>query len=103
MMVPVDHLLLREAEALPSLIVVRAADGLPHFVVLWRRHGAWVQVMDPAKGRRWPLRGGSSTLSSYTTRPWPRRIFRRGRPPSRSAGHSSDAFTTWVADRKPAR
>jgi hypothetical protein len=52
-MVPVDHQLLPEAEVLPALIVVRAADGLPHFIVLWRRHGARVQVMDPARGRRW--------------------------------------------------
>jgi len=53
-MVPVDHLLLPEAEALPALVVVRLANGLTHFVVAWRRHGRFVQVMDPAVGRRWP-------------------------------------------------
>src|SRR5262249_54449566 len=52
-MVPVDHLLLPEAGILPALVVVRASEGLPHVVVLWRRHGPLVQVMDPAKGRRW--------------------------------------------------
>ena len=53
-MVPVDHLLLPEAAALPALVVVRLANGFTHFVVAWRRHGRFVQVMDPATGRRWP-------------------------------------------------
>jgi ATP-binding cassette subfamily B protein len=52
--VPVDHLLIPEAEALPALVVVRLANGFTHFVVVWRRHGRFVQVMDPAIGRRWP-------------------------------------------------
>jgi ATP-binding cassette subfamily B protein len=52
-MVPADHLLLPEAEVLPALLVVRNPDGLPHFVVVWRRHGPLVQVMDPGIGRRW--------------------------------------------------
>ena len=28
-------------------------NGLTHFVVVWRRHRRWLQVMDPAIGRRW--------------------------------------------------
>jgi ABC-type bacteriocin/lantibiotic exporter with double-glycine peptidase domain len=52
-MIPVDHLFLTEAAALPAIVVVRHADGALHFVVVWRRHGAWLQVMDPAVGRRW--------------------------------------------------
>lgn len=52
-MVPVDHVLLSKARALPALVVVRLPQGDTHFVVLWRRHGHWVQVMDPATGRRW--------------------------------------------------
>jgi len=52
-MLPVDHLLLDEAEALPALIVVRLPNGATHFVVIWRRHGSWLQVMDPGTGRRW--------------------------------------------------
>ena len=52
-MLPVDHLLLPEAEALPALVVVTLPSGFTHFIVLWRRHGRWVQVMDPASGRRW--------------------------------------------------
>ena len=51
-MLPTDHLLLRSARALPALLVVRR-DNMAHFLVVWRRHGPFVQVMDPAKGRRW--------------------------------------------------
>ena len=53
-MVPVDHVLLPEAQALPAIVVVRLPNGLTHFVVAWRRHGRVVQVMDPGTGRRWP-------------------------------------------------
>lgn len=52
-MLPADHLLLPSARALPALVVVTSPLGLTHFVVVWRRHGSWVQVMDPAIGRRW--------------------------------------------------
>jgi ATP-binding cassette subfamily B protein len=52
-MVPADHLLLPEAKALPALVVVRLPSGAPHFVVVWRRHGPILQLMDPATGRRW--------------------------------------------------
>lgn len=51
-MVPIDHVLLDPAKALPALIVVRR-DNLTHFLVAWRRHGPLLQLMDPAKGRRW--------------------------------------------------
>jgi ATP-binding cassette subfamily B protein len=52
-MMPVDHLLLPEARALPSIVVVVQPSGFTHFLVAWRRHGHLVQVMDPAFGRRW--------------------------------------------------
>jgi ATP-binding cassette subfamily B protein len=52
-MLPVDHLLLPQAGALPALLVVRLPNGFTHFVLVWRRHGPIVQVMDPATGRRW--------------------------------------------------
>lgn len=52
-MIPADHLLLGEAHALPAMVVVRQPNGNTHFLVLWRRHGSLVQVMDPAIGRRW--------------------------------------------------
>jgi ABC-type bacteriocin/lantibiotic exporter with double-glycine peptidase domain len=52
-MLPVDHVFLAEANALPAVAVVQRPDGMTHFVVVWRRHGNLLQVMDPAIGRRW--------------------------------------------------
>jgi hypothetical protein len=52
-MLPLDHLLIPEASALPALLVVTSALGVTHFLIVWRRLGSWVQVMDPAVGRRW--------------------------------------------------
>ncbi len=52
-MQPVDHLLLPEAGLVPAVVVVRNPQGMTHFVVVWRRHGPWLQVMDPGVGRRW--------------------------------------------------
>ena len=52
-MLPADHLLLPESRALPAIVLLRLPNGLTHFVVVWRRHGRVVQVMDPAVGRRW--------------------------------------------------
>jgi ABC-type bacteriocin/lantibiotic exporter with double-glycine peptidase domain len=52
-MMPLDHLLLPESECLPAIIVIRLAGGATHFVVIWRTHGPWVQVMDPSSGRLW--------------------------------------------------
>jgi ABC-type bacteriocin/lantibiotic exporter with double-glycine peptidase domain len=51
-MLPVDHVMLGSAKALPALVVVRR-DGMNHFLVAWHRHGPLVQLMDPARGRRW--------------------------------------------------
>jgi ATP-binding cassette subfamily B protein len=50
---PVDHLFLSAAKTLPAVVVVRHGNGATHFVVVWRRHGPWLQVMDPSIGRRW--------------------------------------------------
>jgi ABC-type bacteriocin/lantibiotic exporter with double-glycine peptidase domain len=55
--VPVDHLLMAEADMLPCLVVTRQPTGLMHFVVIWRTHGPVVQVMDPGHGRVWQSRG----------------------------------------------
>ena len=52
-MLPLDHLLLPEAAALPAIVVVRLPNGTTHFEVVWRRHGRFLQCMDPAIGRRW--------------------------------------------------
>src|ERR1700676_5082131 len=46
-MVPADHVLLAESQALPAIVVVRLANGVTHFVVAWQRHGPLVQLMDP--------------------------------------------------------
>lgn len=51
-LVPVDHVTLASANTLPAIVVVNRGAAL-HFVVVWRRHGRWLQVMDPAAGRRW--------------------------------------------------
>lgn len=53
-MLPADHLVLDEAQALPAIVVVQRPSGLTHFLVVWNRVGDWLQVMDPATGRRWP-------------------------------------------------
>ena len=60
-MVPLDHLFLSESNALPAIAVVLSANRMTHFVVIWRRHGSMIQVMDPAVGRRW--RGRADLLS----------------------------------------
>lgn len=51
-MLPVDHVVLPAAAALPCIAIVKLEGG-NHFVVVWRRHGAWLQIMDPGTGRRW--------------------------------------------------
>lgn len=51
--VPRDHLLLPETDALPAMAVVQLPNGLPHFVVVWSSADNQVQVMDPQIGRRW--------------------------------------------------
>lgn len=52
-LLPIDHVVLREHSVLPALMTVRLPDGSTHFIVAWRRHGSWLQIMDPAAGRRW--------------------------------------------------
>ena len=55
-MVPAEHLLLPEAQTLPAIVVVRQPNGWTHFVVAWRQHGPFIQLMDPSLGRRWLTR-----------------------------------------------
>jgi ATP-binding cassette subfamily B protein len=38
---------------LPAVLIVSEMGQPPHFVVLWRRIGSWLHVMDPATGRVW--------------------------------------------------
>ncbi|MEZ4361893.1 MAG: ATP-binding cassette domain-containing protein [Kofleriaceae bacterium] len=65
---PLDHVFLPEAQALPAIIITLTAGGRPHFVVLWRRLGPFVQVMDPAAGRHWTrIETVLSTFYQHTT------------------------------------
>lgn len=56
LVLPIDHIVLKSARALPALVVVRHPSGGVHFVVVWRRIGGRLQLMDPATGRRWVRR-----------------------------------------------
>jgi ABC-type bacteriocin/lantibiotic exporter with double-glycine peptidase domain len=51
--IPVDHLFLKPSNTLPAIVVIRQPNGSTHFLVAWRNVGGFVQVMDPATGRRW--------------------------------------------------
>ena len=52
-MAPADHLVVPESAMLPALVVVRLPNGATHFVVIWRRIGGLLQIMDPGSGRKW--------------------------------------------------
>ncbi len=52
-MLPSDHVLIEDAHALPAIAVVVLPSGVTHFVIVWRRFGRFVELMDPAVGRRW--------------------------------------------------
>ena len=52
-LVPRDFVCLDDMRHFPALVVVHHADHFTHFVVVWARLGQWLQVMDPAVGRRW--------------------------------------------------
>lgn len=67
-LIPADHLLEPAAKTLPAIVVVQLPSGYTHFVVVWRRHGKLVQVMDPSRGRRWvSLRSLIGELYLHTT------------------------------------
>src|SRR5262249_49442800 len=90
--VPLDHVLVPEAALLPAIAVVRLPSGVTHFAVVWRRHGPFVQLMDPASGRRWPPAGGFSTRCTFTRRRSPQATGGSGRQRtirSRSCGAAS--------------
>jgi ABC-type bacteriocin/lantibiotic exporter with double-glycine peptidase domain len=52
-MLPADHVLIDEARALPAIVVVVLPSGVTHFVIAWRKFGKFIELMDPATGRRW--------------------------------------------------
>src|SRR5580698_9180667 len=41
-MLPLDHIVVAEARALPAILVARQPNGFTHFVVVWRRFGPLV-------------------------------------------------------------
>jgi ABC-type multidrug transport system fused ATPase/permease subunit len=49
---PKEHLGHPAAKLLPAIAVTRQSGGAMHFVLLWRRRGRRIEVMDPASGRR---------------------------------------------------
>lgn len=78
LVVPPDHVLLPETDALPALAVIRHPNGNAHFVILWSMIGDLVQIMDPASGRIWRRRAGvlaqlyehTATVPASTWRKW---------------------------------
>jgi ABC-type bacteriocin/lantibiotic exporter with double-glycine peptidase domain len=63
-MIPADHFLLSESQSLPAILVVLRRDRVTHFVLVWRKRGGWVQIMDPATGRQW-VRGKDLLARAY--------------------------------------
>jgi ABC-type bacteriocin/lantibiotic exporter with double-glycine peptidase domain len=65
-LIPADHAVLHQAGTWPAIVVTRLPEGASHFVLAWRRVGPWVQVMDPAAGRRWMrLRAWQARMLSH--------------------------------------
>ena len=52
-LVPAELAFADPSRALPAIAITSLSDGSTHFVVVWSRHGDWLQVMDPGTGRRW--------------------------------------------------
>jgi ABC-type bacteriocin/lantibiotic exporter with double-glycine peptidase domain len=50
--IPLDHVFAQEAHSFPCIVVTKLPGGSTHFVVLWKRYGPFLQLMDPASGRR---------------------------------------------------
>lgn len=75
-MIPADHIVLPEAQALPAIVVVRLPNGLTHFLVIWGQVGGFLQIMDPATGRRWPSWSRFSNELYIHTMPVPAQAWR---------------------------
>lgn len=52
-LVPAEHLIREKSKNLPGIAVIKLPNGNTHFLVIWSVIKNFVQVMDPAKGRRW--------------------------------------------------
>ncbi|MEM7346354.1 MAG: ATP-binding cassette domain-containing protein [Chloroflexota bacterium] len=67
-LVPPDYVLAPDSDTLPAVVVVRQLNGRTKFVLLWRRHGSLLQIMDPTEGRRWVQADQFlNEIYSYTT------------------------------------
>jgi len=53
LLVPRDNFCLPEARCLPAIVVTRGSSGQLHFIVVWKRWGPFLQILDPSSGRRW--------------------------------------------------
>jgi ABC-type bacteriocin/lantibiotic exporter with double-glycine peptidase domain len=110
--VPVDHVLLEEAGALPAIAVMRHPNGNAHFAVIWSIAGGMVQMMDPASGRLWRRRSDVSadlyrhtaTVTAEAWRKWAgshgftRVLKRRIRDLNVSARRTEDLLAMALAD-----
>ncbi|MGQ4806999.1 Vitamin B12 import ATP-binding protein BtuD [Candidatus Entotheonellaceae bacterium PAL068K] len=68
-MLPANYILAPGSQSLPAIVAFRRPNEQTHFVVAWRRHGPFVQVMDPLRGRRWLTERGFVDELSIHTRP----------------------------------
>jgi ATP-binding cassette subfamily B protein len=75
--VPADTFALPEAQVLPAVVVVQIPNAGRHYIIVWRRLGPFVQIMNPASGRRW-IRERDLTGTFYNhTHPVPLADWRR--------------------------
>lgn len=51
--VPKEQLKLSDDSLYPAIAVVNIGQNIAHFVVVWRRVGAYLQIIDPGQGRYW--------------------------------------------------
>jgi len=52
-LLPLQHVAEPSADTLPCIAIINNPNGHRHFIVVWRRLFGFVQIMDPARGRRW--------------------------------------------------
>lgn len=104
---PVDHLFIPSAQLLPAIVITLQPTGATHFIIVWRVVGSWVQIMDPAHGRRWLKRSQLSrniyryhlTMAAADWRRWAGGdgfcVPLRGR--MRQLGIPEQTIETWLA------
>ncbi len=53
MIVPTEQLSHGDDSLYPAIAVVNIGNNIAHFVVIWRKVGRYLQIVDPAQGRYW--------------------------------------------------